>query len=33
MGMSKVKKGIQGLQGSYFFCANCIKRDELIEPT
>ena len=27
------EKGIQGLQGFYFFCANCIKRDELIEPT
>ena len=24
------EKGIQGLQGFYFFCANCIKRDELI---
>ena len=31
--VSKVEKGIQGLQGFYFFCANCIKRDELIEPT
>ena len=27
------EKGIQGLQGFYFFCANCIKGDELIEPT
>ena len=27
------EKGIQGLQGFYFFCANCIKRDKLIEPT